>query len=58
MADIPDITDDFVEETASRLVDALPRWEDWDTTSEDDRERFRVAARVLLFWLKRRPKPH
>ena len=58
MPRVPEITDEIVEEAASRLVDALPRWAGWEETSEDDRERFRVAARVLLFWLHVRPAPH
>jgi hypothetical protein len=55
---IPEITDDFVEEAASRLADAWPQAPGWEDLAEEDRARFRKAIRVVLVWLRHRPKPH
>jgi len=61
MITLPEITDELVEEAASRLADARAGkgpGEGWAELSEGERKRFRRAARAVLVWLHHRPKPH
>jgi hypothetical protein len=52
------VTDDFVEEAASRFADADPGGPDWDALTEEQKDRFREALRAILLWLHARPKFH
>ena len=61
MAEIPDITDEFVEEAASRFADAqagTQPGDGWQQLSEEQRDQLRRAIRAVLVWLRARPKPH